>query len=280
MNAVVESEGAMTPVETQTAMTSGAAESMPQATPGVAPLVALLASGQLAAEHVEQALALQKQHDEYEAKKAFSVAMVQFRRTVGTAKRSGNNTHLQSAYSTLDDVVAAVSRPLSDAGLSFRFEVGQDEYKSVTVSCVIEHELGHSTRDTRTIPIEVANGVSLAQRIGIAEMYGKRRTLASVTGVASGDEDTDANPVAATIALIDDRQQSTLVDLLDAIEALSDGYTARWKAHYIKRWRETDTPFGIAAPASEFETLRAELEAGLKKRQEAQASAEGPEADS
>jgi len=272
-------QGALAPMDTQvTATVTPMPNAMREVQPaeGVSPLVMMLARGELQAEHVQQAMALQEQHDAYNAKRAFSAAMAAFKGIVGKARRSGSNSHLRSLYSTYDDVVAAVSGPLAEIGISHRFRTTQDGLVSVTVTCILTHANGHSEEETRTYPVEEVKGLSKVQQIGVAEGYAKRRTLLAITGIASGEDDGDGNArhearrQAATPEPVNEppmtaEQESAIVDLLASIDELSEGFSRRYTAPLADRYQTTDGPLGFALTEPQASGMQKQLTTRLAK---------------
>lgn len=195
----------------------------PMPTPqGVAPLVAMLASGQLRAEHVEQALALQKQHDEYDAKRAFSVALARFRSQVRNVvkDRKGHN----GMYATLGAIADAVAQPLAENGLSYYWTDAQDG-ASLTVTCHLSHELGHEITTTLTSGPDAGGAKSPIQALASARSYLCRYTLSGLLGIAT--EDDDAEKTKAPVEMLSTADYAVLKDRV--VE--TGGSVERWEAH-------------------------------------------------
>lgn len=174
-----------------------AAESQTPA--GVSPLVAMLASGQLQAEHVEQAMALQQKHDEYEARKAYNVDMAKAKAEMGVASKSQKNDFVGSSYANLSDLIKAAGPALSKYGFNWSWKIDASEKGFITANCNMTHKLGHCETFPCRLPdaivITSKKGTTVnnpAQAAGSARTYAKRYSFEDAVGIASQDDDGQA----------------------------------------------------------------------------------------
>jgi ERF superfamily len=140
----------------------------------------------------------QDRWDATQARKAFNIAfakakakfpIVRKNRRVGfESKRTGDRTDY--AYETLAEIDRTVGQILANEGLFYRWRVTNTE-KSVTVTCVLSHELGHYEENTSTGPLDLSGNKNPLQAIGSAQTYFERYTLKAALGIAS-EEDDDA----------------------------------------------------------------------------------------
>lgn len=201
-----------------------------QAPRGIAPIVHLIASGQMSTEQVEKMMELQERWEANEARKAYNKAMTRFRENLRPAHKSGKNAHLRTTYATFDDIVQAVSGPLGDAGFSYSFKQEQSERQAVTVTCTITHSGGHSESTQLTTTIEGNKGINNLQALGLSVSYLKRYTLSALTGVAT--EDSDGQPPAPAVEMCSD---ADFADIRAACESAGKDYSQwlTWKGQSI-----------------------------------------------
>ena len=104
--------------------------------------------------------------------------------------KTGKNPHLKNDYSTLDDVIKAIRKPLADNGLSFVQLLGSNG-DGVTLRTMLLHESGQSLESTVVIdPGQGNRGVNALQALGSAITYMKRYSLTAMLGIAAdGDAD-------------------------------------------------------------------------------------------
>ena len=100
------------------------------------------------------------------------------------AKKESANPFYKSTYSSLTDVMQAISKPFYDNGLCFVQAVENDN-SMVAISTRIMHVSGEWIESTLCLP-PVKND---PQAFGSAITYGKRYSLQALAGVPSVDDD-------------------------------------------------------------------------------------------
>lgn len=141
-------------------------------------------------EQLERLMALQERWEANEAKKAYVEAMNAFKShpptILKTKQVSFDNTNYKHA--TLDGICDAVIGALSAVGISHRWATRHDE-KTIMVTCVLTHKLGHSEETTLSGPADVSGSKNAIQAIGSAVTYLQRYTLMAACGLAAGEDD-------------------------------------------------------------------------------------------
>jgi len=166
---------------------------------------------------------LQERWEANEARKAFSVAMGNFKAagiTVAKNKQVGFGT-TKYKHATLENVCETIGEELTKHGLSFRWQVDQDDAK-IKISCILSHVFGHSEKTSFVCPADTTGSKNAIQAIGSAITYGQRYTLLAITGTATG-EDTDGKDIFDETAL------AAHVEALRACKAKGELLTA-WLA--------------------------------------------------
>jgi hypothetical protein len=103
------------------------------------------------------------------------------------AAKDAKNPHFKSTFSSLASVIDCVRPALVAHELAFWHDVRCDDV-TVTVGCTIAHSSGEWIRSEFSARAKDAQ----PQSIGSTVSYGKRYTLQALAGVASADEDDDA----------------------------------------------------------------------------------------
>lgn len=126
-----------------------------------------------------------------EAKKNLAQALAAFQADLPSVSLDGTNPHFKSKFATLANVTKEVLPKLSKHG--FAFSVGSFVENGIMV---LDAHLIHESGESRSMqfPIHETN----PQKIGSAVSYGRRYSLASLTGVVADDDD-DGN-AASTIS--------------------------------------------------------------------------------
>lgn len=145
---------------------------------------------------LEKLMELQERWEANEARKAYERAINAFKANPPTVLKTKRVSYSGTSYShaTLANVVDAVSKGLSEHGLSHRWEVKQNG--AVTVDCILAHELGHSERVSMTAPPDDSGKKNTIQQIASTVTYLERYTLMAITGLAAMDMDDDAKRAA------------------------------------------------------------------------------------
>lgn len=140
---------------------------------------------------------LQERWQATEARKAFVVAMNEFKKAPPTIVKN-KHVSFQTAkgrteydYAPLSDVCAAVIIGLSKQGISHHWTVEQPRDGWIKVTCILTHESGHSEQTSLMGQADPSGGKNDIQALGSAVTYLQRYTLLSATGLAAGDMDTD-----------------------------------------------------------------------------------------
>ena len=189
---------------------------------------------------------LQERWEANNARKAFTVAMAEFKKDPPAIVKDRSVSFGTTVYmhAGLDQVTDKIAKALSACGLSHRFEIGQQDAK-ITVTCVITHLLGHSERTTLTAGSDTSGGKNAIQGVGSAVSYLQRYTLLAATGLATGEGDDDGRGVVEKVS---DKQLSAIRDLLVAMGKAEGAY-----CKYLKIATLEDLP------EKNFETVKEEL---------------------
>lgn len=149
-------------------------------------------------EKLEKLLQVAERWEQTQARKAFVAAMNAFKehpptlekvKKVDFSSKGGNRVHYN--YAPLDYVAKQMSEALSSHGLSFRWDVSQNDGR-ITVTCILQHEAGHSEKVSLTAGLHDDDRMNAIQRLGSTVTYLQRYTLLASTGMATEEQDTDA----------------------------------------------------------------------------------------
>ena len=148
-------------------------------------------------EELTQLMALQERYEANEARKAFTVAMGNFKAAnitvVKNAKVAFGNTKYKHA--TLNNVVDTLSEELTKHGLSFTWKTEQGDQGKMKVTCILKHILGHSESSSMEAMPDTSGQKNSIQAIGSVVTYLQRYTALAVTGTATADMDDDGKSV-------------------------------------------------------------------------------------
>jgi len=135
---------------------------------------------------------LKQRHNADNAKRAFHEAMARFQSIRPELKKTSKVEFNQTKYKfcSLGEIEKQIKEPLSECGLSFRFENIKDG-DDTGLTCIVTHVLGHSERTTLYAPVDSSGAKNSIQAIGSRNTYLQRYTLVSALALTSADEDDD-----------------------------------------------------------------------------------------
>jgi len=167
---------------------------------------------------LEKLMVLQERHEANEARKAYNNAMAEFKakppaikkdKKVGYKPKDGGRD-VSYAHASLYNVTESINKELSKYGLSASWSTKQNG--TISVTCKITHVKGHSEETTLSAASDMSGSKNAIQGIGSTITYLERYTLLALTGLATQDMDDDGKKAATEY--IDEKQKSTLVDML------------------------------------------------------------------
>lgn len=172
---------------------------------------------------LEKLMDLQARWEATEARKAFVVALSEFKaapptivknRKASFGSRSGG-TGTEYGYITLAEAATVIAPALARHGLSHRWHVEQDD-KGIAVTCILTHQMGHSESVTLRATADTSGSKNSIQAIGSTVTYLERYSLLAITGLAAADQDDDG----VKIGTISAEQKEQLIELMREIPNL------------------------------------------------------------
>ena len=150
-------------------------------------------------ELVERLMALHKEFEADEARKAFFDAKASFKKDAPDILRDMKNTQFSSKYTSLGHLVGTVNIVLARHGLDASWDIAQGDKGEITVTCILTHLAGHQERVAiKSLP-DTSGGSSKnpIQQVKSAITYLRGATFEAVTGIATKSSlvnaDDDAN---------------------------------------------------------------------------------------
>lgn len=224
-----------------------------QAGPMKSALAALQAGATV--EQLQGLLALQKDWEANEARKAYVAAMAEFkknppeifkRKQVSFTTRDGDTTSYQHA--TIGDVTSLTVAGLAAHGFSHRWDTKQTDGR-IEVTCILTHNLGHSESTTLEASPDSSGKKNAIQQVASAVTYLQRYTLLAACGLATKDMEDDDGAGAADVPEVPP----------ELLAAARDAAMGGWKA--LGEWIKKRTDAEIKALEPESDNLKAAAKA-------------------
>lgn len=167
---------------------------------------------------LEKLLALQERWEDRQAEKALSAALAAFQAECPTIKKERKNTHLNTAYAKIDDIMATIQPVLSKHGLSVSFDTPSTN-ESLTAICHVMHSAGASFSRQVTVPVDKGmRGANITQQLGSASSYAQRYALIAALNLNVTDRQDDDGAGAGT-ATISEEQATEIHNLMEPLTA-------------------------------------------------------------
>lgn len=145
---------------------------------------------------LEKLMELQERYEANQARKAYVVAMTEFKanppKILKQTEVSYDTSAGQTSYkhASLDHVTEKINKALSQHGLFASWSQKQ-ENEGITVTCKITHKEGHSEETSLTAGADTSGKKNPIQSLGSTITYLQRYTILALTGLAAKGMDTN-----------------------------------------------------------------------------------------
>lgn len=162
--------------------------------PNPSALLQLAIHQNLDIDKLEKLMQMQERWQAGIARKEFLGAISKFQAECPPIEKSkrvafGNTKY---SYAPLGEIAATIKKPMSDNGLSHRWEIGEDA-ENIVVTCIISHVNGHSERTTMKGGKDGSGNKNAIQSSGSTVTYLQRYSLIGALGISTADEDVDGH---------------------------------------------------------------------------------------
>ena len=171
------------------------------------PLVrAAMSGGQLDPAMLRDLLAVQREWEAGEARRAYTRSIVALKRDLPaviardrTVDYQGAKGRVHYTHASLGAALDAITGPLTAHGFSLSWQPATDQ-RGITVTCRLTHSEGHYEETTITAPADVSGGKNPAQAIASTITLLSRYTAMALLGLATADmvEPDGREPALAT----------------------------------------------------------------------------------
>ena len=196
-------------------------------------------------ENLEKLLELQERWDKNEAKKAYHRAMAAFKANPPSIEKDKKVAYGNTKYNhaSLANVATKINLELSRHGLSASWTVSQNG--TVSVTCKITHEQGHSEETTMTAPADTSGSKNAIQAIGSTISYLERYSLLALCGLATHEMDDDGKTGATE--LIGETEMNALLDNLAVANIPIDKFLGYMKLDKLENMPKSELKKAMTA---------------------------------
>lgn len=165
-------------------------------------------------DRMERLFELKKEYEANEARKAFHLAMAEFKKTPLHIPKTKFNSQFNSYYVDIGVLVNIAVPELAKNNLSHKWVI--DQSSGVSVECVATHALGFSGSVSMVAPPDTSGKKNQIQEIKSTITYLKAVTFESIFGLASSDANlSDDGNGSSNIKLITEEQEADLLSMIE-----------------------------------------------------------------
>jgi len=164
---------------------------------GAAELIRMATEQGAGIEIIERMAALYERERADQRRQAYYQALARFQSACPSVERT-DKAH-NSKYAKLEHIVGTIKQSLKDCGLTYRYEIADEDGSTLAVTCVVTHTDGHSERTTMRAAPDTSGSKNAIQARGSALTYMQRYTLCGALGLVTVDEDNDGGAPQAAI---------------------------------------------------------------------------------
>jgi len=174
-------------------------------------------------EVLEKLMALQERHEANEARKAYHKAMAAFK---ADPPQISKNRHVKFTtskgtteydHASLDHAADEIGKAMAKHGLSASWKT--DHNGTITVKCIITHELGHSESTSLSAPADTSGSKNPIQSLGSTISYLQRYTLLAITGLAAKGQDDDGAGASGGADTLNEEEVANIEALITEVKA-------------------------------------------------------------
>lgn len=170
-------------------------------------------------EKIEKFMDLKERHEKNEARKLYHLAMSKFKTNPPEIEKDSNVNYTSPKgvtsynHATLGNVATKINKALGEHELSAGWKTDQGDNGIIKVTCTITHSAGYSESTSLHSMPDSSGGKNSIQAIGSTVTYLQRYTILALTGLATKEQDNDAQSVEHE--LITESQEADLKAMIE-----------------------------------------------------------------
>jgi len=215
---------------------------------------------------IEKMMDLQERNEKRDAEKAFTLAMVNFKKDLPEILKSSNVRYQKKDKSTVEydhadlfEVSSKIGSSLSKYDLFHSWGIVSQEKEWINISCTLTHEMGHSKTESMGGPPDCSGGKNTIQGFASTKTYLERYLLMAITGCAAKNEDHDGN-IQSTATINEEQQAIIEIELAKLPKEKQKGFLKFMKVCEVGEIKASDFKKAVnsiaASLASSLKSLK------------------------
>ena len=179
-------------------------------------------------EHLRELLAVRREWEADEARKAFNLAVSEFQRRCPIIEKA--DKAYDKMYARMDRIWRETRPLLTELGMSVTWQICEMRADGMChVEGQLRHRDGHGEKIVQDVPMpELIKGQNRAQQAGSASTYAHRYAFCGALGIVTGDDD-DGHAAGTTFVTHDQANEiSALVDACRGIDGFNEPALWKW----------------------------------------------------
>ena len=168
---------------------------------------------------IERMFAFDVTVKEQTAKEAFFKAKAAFKADAPRIIKDKANKQYSSMYASESAMLDPLNPALSKQGLEVSFDFPPPAENSMSVTCILTHELGHNQTVTLSGPLDTSGSKNPLQQVKSTATYLRKATFEAIVGIASSDPSDDDGNASAEVESINDTQFGDINALIKEVGA-------------------------------------------------------------
>jgi hypothetical protein len=184
-----------------------------------ADMIRMAVTGKANLTELKELLAIQRDWEANEARKIFTASFATAQANIAGVVKTKTNQHTHSKYADLSDIIKSAQPIYTKEGFSIIFYEGETKVPdNIRICADVLHRAGHKETYHYDIPLDGAGiqGNANMTKIhgkGSSTSYARRYLMCMIWNIPTQDDDGIA--ASSPIELIDEKQLSQLLDILD-----------------------------------------------------------------
>lgn len=202
-------------------MSDATLATVPQEQPSAIVLIREAMQAGQSPEYLRELLAVRREWEADEARKAFNFAISEFQRRAPIISKA--DRAYDKEYARMDRIWREIRPLLTELGLSVTWQACELREQLCRVEGQLRHRAGHGERLVQDIPLpDLIKGQNRAQQMGSASTYARRYALCAALGIVTGDDD-DGNKAGTQFVTFEQAQElSALIDACRGIAGFNE----------------------------------------------------------
>ena len=197
---------------------------------------------------IEKFMDLRDRWEKNEARKAYFLALSEFKKEIICVKKDKENKQYSSKYASEDSLMNTVNPILGKYGLSATFEFDQTNPDLLKVTCFLTHSSGHREAIFLSGGLDKSGAKNPLQQLKSTDTYLRKALYSAITGISASNDDADDDGNSSSeIKYLTEAEAVTIISIVTDKQVDLKKFLAYMNAESIEKILGTDYQKAIQA---------------------------------